>query len=174
MGEFVSIDSGYVSIDSQSSRRFVASSSVVTNGPVCCLVTAAAGWPARVGAKVRGNLLPPHSPLTSPVISGALQITNLAGLSIIWRLEACVESWSWLAEYLQPRVQVSLWCWSRYSGQCCPGQVITLYNVFLKSPHPHQPHQTSNISMYLRHGIPVDMRPGVPAGAELHTTFSSP
>ena len=79
MGEFVSIDSGYVSIDSQSSRRFVGSSSVVTNGPVCCLVTAAAGWPARGGAKVRGNHLPPHHPHTHHSLRPVTDLTGFTG-----------------------------------------------------------------------------------------------
>ena len=96
---------------------------MVTNGPVCCLVTAAAHWPARGGAKVRGNHLLPRGPLIltthfvrSP-ISRALQITNLAGLSIIWRLEACVESWS-----LVSRVSTA------------PGPSITVVLVTLQRP----------------------------------------
>ena len=123
MGEFVSIDSGYVSIDSQSSRRFNASSSVVTNGPVCCLVTAAAGWPGvepRSGAIIFRRatvILTTH--LTGHRTQGLYRApdANLAGLSIIWRPEACVESWS-----LVSRVSTA------------PGPSITVVLVTLQRP----------------------------------------
>ena len=75
------------------------------------------GW-----SQGQGNHLPPHhhhthhSPHRSPY-SGALQITNLAGLSIIWRLEACVESWS-----LVSRVST------------VPGPSITVVLVTLQRP----------------------------------------
>ena len=84
---------------------------LVTNGPVCCLVTAAATLASPGGAKVRGNHLPPrgghthHSPHPVTDLTGFTGdlMPSFAGLSIIWRggawCHACGQSW-WCADYL--------------------------------------------------------------------------